>query len=153
MYRIHLWLLYYKLYLAQQIQTESVPLGNVLERIVIPDDSVIKIPSIVSMVIDCAGKVESGDRVYHMGIAVPPVEIRDIAEYLTLAIFTTTIRQLLVAASNAVVPVNPDFENHWSIPGGRFENGRLQNANEIYPVEYTVAMLHHDVHCYKNLVT
>lgn len=59
MYRVHLWLVAYKLYLAQEAQSEPITVDDALERIYIPGDVrdvlrlVCEAPSTIVMILDC----------------------------------------------------------------------------------------------------
>lgn len=161
-YRVHLWLFIYKLYLAQQIQSEDCNGNNVLQRLYIPDEqreiiaSITEVPSLMSMILDSLGKVETNDATYHMGIPYEPVSAENVAEYRSLVITPANVRELLLLMANVETPLimRRMIHQFWSIPGAYIGNDYvLMNSDSIYPAEYTTADLLGDVHAYKNLIT
>lgn len=159
-YRVHLWMAHYKVFLAQQIQTEPVVAGA-LVRVHIPDETreilstVLEVPSLMAIVLDSIGKIESGDKVYHLGYAVPPAVEAQLLEYYTLCVNPTNIRAILENVSNAQFPLaaRQEYFRYNCIPGALVENNLLMNADEIYPADYGAVNLQQDVHAYKNLLT
>lgn len=100
-YRVHLWLTIFKLYLAQQEQSEPRNGHDILMRVDLADQirelllTITEIPSLLSMIFDSIGKIETNGAVYHCGIAQQP-GAADLAEYRSLVILPSNIRELLV---------------------------------------------------------
>lgn len=142
-FRIHLWLTFYKIYLAQQVQAEVLSALSVFMPLELPDEireslhSIAELPSIFVLVLDSIGKIETQEAVYHMGIPFPPTDIADVAEYRSLVILPQNLRTLMAMVSQPLDPViRDDLLAHWCIPGSRFEDGILMNADQIYPDNY-----------------
>lgn len=153
-YRVHLWLVHLKVYMAQQCQTELVTIPGALERVTVRDDirelllTVTRVPSVLAMILDSIGKIKVDDHTYHMGYAAncPPNSVN-------LMVNPTTIRQILVDLS---VDANPaaraDFIAHNSIPGLHVEGGLAVNIDSVWPIG-AENLLAGDVHAYKNWIT
>nr|QYW05760.1 MAG: hypothetical protein [Partitiviridae sp.] len=158
-YRVHLWMAHYKMYLAQQLQTEMCSGYNSFEYIDIPYeikcvlDTIAEVPSLISFTLGCMGKMQNGNRVYHMGYSKKPAE-RNQLEYYTLCVNPDNIRGILNSLdASSDAEMRNEYFRYNSIPGLRVVNGVLMNADEVYPEGYDADMLREDVHSYKNLLT
>lgn len=135
--------------------------NNILVRRVLPDEfrellkTLVEIPSLMSMILDSIGKIETQGAVYHCGLAPLPEGEAAIAEYYTLVILPDTIRTLLEQMAGNIIAqdIRNNVLEHWTIPGAHFIAGVLQNADQIYRPEYNLGNLQDDVHAYKNLIT
>lgn len=153
-YRVHLWLVHLKVYLAQQCQVEPVTTPGALERITVRDDirellyTVTRVPSTLAMMLDNVGKIKINDRIYHMGYAANCPE-----NFASLVITPTTIRQILVSLTQAANhEMRADFIAHNSIPGLNVEAGFAVNIDSVWPAD-AENLLAGDVHAYKSWVT
>lgn len=161
-YRVHLWMTYYKLYLAQNIQSEPRN-SEPFVRIQINDDirelihSIVETVGLFSIVLDSIGKIETNDSVYHMGIVTAPAEPLDIVDHCSLTILPNNIRTYVETFGNAQTPPNilAHLVQHCSVPGAFIQanNNVLLNGDQIYPAVYGFAELQADIHAYKNLIT
>ncbi|XP_052868866.1 uncharacterized protein LOC128277063 [Anopheles cruzii] len=157
MYRVHLWLVYYKVYLAQKALVVPLTSFTALEHIFIAHDfsdtirRITEAPSMIVMILDCIGKIETQDNIYHMGfgraqnetleyrcLVQTPVNLRATLDMLAAADTPEADRQAFIAAN--------------SIPGARYENNLLQNAEQIMPINYGLQDLVRDIHSYQNLL-
>lgn len=161
MYRVHLWLVYLKLYLAQSIQVEPASLGGALHYIQIPDEhrelirTVTEVPTTIVIILDSIGKLETDKNVYHSGITNAPVEADRLCEYWNLVQTPDNIRESLLYLADAANPVahRNDYIMHNSIPGALFEEGILINADQVWPEDYGFPQLQADIHDYKTMIT
>lgn len=159
-YRVHLWMVHYKVFLAQQIQAEVV-FQPALRRIFINDEmreilqTIMEVPSLVSLVLSSIGKIESNGKVYHLGYAENPAGAADILEYSTVCPNPDNLRDIIDTLSNAGTPLaeRQEYHRYNSIPGVHVVDGFVTNADQVYPLNYGANELRADVHAYKNLLT
>lgn len=156
-YRVHLWLAHYKVYLAQQVQSEMVTTLSAFDRITIHDEireklrTVTRVPSALALIYDSIGKFSSNDKVYHMGYT--HTDIRQDPSCGGVIITPDNIRHILEFLTQPAFPEErADFVDHNSIPGMRIEANILQNIDEIWP-EAAIDSLSNDIHAYKNWIT
>lgn len=161
-YRVHLWLAFYKMYLAQQIQVEMQNADEIFQRIFISDEvreimhTVAEVPSLISLILDSMGKIETSNGVYHSGFALQPSpDSSDAVEFSVLCLTPLNIRATVATLANPETPLadRQFYMQHNSIPGAHVTANLLMNPDEIYPAEYGATQLQQDVHAYKNLIT
>lgn len=110
-YRVHLWMSHYTVFLAQQIQAESVS-PPALRRIHIPDEirevlhTIMEVPSLMSLILSSIGKIKLNGKIYHSGYSHEPADVGSNLEYLTLCVNPDNIRGTLVRLANAETPLD-----------------------------------------------
>ncbi|GAB0092028.1 hypothetical protein DMENIID0001_069710 [Sergentomyia squamirostris] len=162
LYRVSIWLVYYKLVLAQREQNEECPGGHLVTLAIAPDIEdllrpILEVPNVLSTVLDSVGKIVTPHAVFHMGIPVVTEDLSTLARSLLL--FPIYMRDTVVflASGNPLeTAARQDFAQHNSIPGARFTPGTftLENPDEVWPLAAnTYAGLAEDIHAYKNWIT
>lgn len=159
LYRVGLWLVYYKLVLAQREQTEPCP-GKYLMRLSINPEiedvlrPILEVPSVFSTILDSVGKIATPSGLFHMGI---PNLAQPSALARSLLIFPVTMQQLIKFMSNPDSDVDErrDFVEFNSIPGARFSDQfLLENPDDIWPANAgTIDFVANDIHAYKNWIS
>lgn len=153
MYRVHLWAVHFKMYLSGTIATEvpSFPTATVnLEPSVVRVMEHVKVlPSVMSAIIDCVGRVETPAATYFACYAEQPATAEAVTEYRATTINPDSIRALLDLATHGAEGQRQRLRALWSIPGARFsEDGRLENGDDIYPAVYGADQLLLDIQTY-----
>lgn len=160
-FRVNMFLLYYKLYLANREQGEmlSFPLEGVLlmseelRQIIAP---ITQVPIAMSNVLHAVGKIE-GETTFHARMFFePPQSGEQMAIYLNPTVMRDTVEYLSnplnsIEERNRFHALNP-------IPGAIWVNTEadgwiLQNPDQIWPLGYGAQQLSADVHAYQNLLT
>lgn len=153
MFRVHLWAVHYKLYLTGKATMEvpSFPMPFVL----IPPSAeqamqlVKLLPSVMSMILDCVGRLETPLGIYFGCYGHPPAAADALLDYRATTINPDNIRELLNLAARGTEAERRRLRQLWSIPGARFsEDGVLENGDDIYPPVYGSDQLITDVQTY-----
>lgn len=139
MYRVHVWLVYLKLYLAQSVQTGPRTTNGIFFNTININDDIHNMlrtiniaPAIVVMILRSIGKLETDEAVYHCGIVNPPTAGADLVKYWNLVQTPENIREALEFLANADNPLEQrvDYVNHNCLPGALFNaNHVLTNAD------------------------
>nr|BDH75794.1 uncharacterized protein [Drosophila biauraria male killing partitivirus 1] len=159
-YRVSLMCAHLKVYLAQQVQVESVAVSGVFRRLVIQDElreiltQISQVPSVLALILDCIGKIECDGSIWHVGYP-EYCQSESQVEYRYLTLNPDTILDTLAWLSDDNTPEaqRVDFINHNPIPGAQFAGNLLQNAATIWPLNYDSNAVRFDVHCFKNWIT
>lgn len=108
------------------------------------------LPSVMSAIVDCVGKVETQAATYFACFVEPPTENEvAIAEHYATTITPRNIREVMRLATHGTDEQRQRMRALWSIPGARFsEDGRLENGDEIYPHNYGHDQLLQDIQTY-----
>lgn len=163
-YRVTLIMIWYKIYLAQQVQYEpkSYFVG---EDVAMPEEqrqilaTIRQLPSATAGLLSTIGKVEADGKIFHSVIPSRPGDQAPDVErywYQTLVITPDNIGRLVDELSNVHTPVafRQLFIQHNSLPGANFNaNGVLENRDDIWPPIYDLEDVQTDVHAYNNLLT
>lgn len=161
-YRVHLYLFYYKMYLAAQEQNESRASNVAIENINLTSSMIsvlsqlVELPCVFVAVLQSVGKIVINDEVYHSVIQAAPAENdANYIQYLASVQTPNNVRTLLDYLAQVANPVaNRMFLiERLCIPGCRIIGNLLQNADEVWPPNYNVDSLRNDVHAYRNLIT
>lgn len=162
-YRITLLLVYYKVYLGQQVSSEqqsyatgvTIELNDEVRQILSP---VSKIPSATSALLGCIGKITTSSGVWHSHIPHLEDDVEDYAWAWSRILFThpDNIRRTLLDLSDPAVAVDQRqlFHERNVIPGAQWSADHLlENADQIWPAEYGPAEMQADLHAYNDLLT
>lgn len=143
-YRVTLMMVWYKLYLAQQVQygPKSYYVG---EDVAMPEEqrqmlaTISQLPSATAGLLSAIGKVEADGKVYHSVVPTRPGDDAPVLDrywYQTLVITPDNIGRLVEVLANPATPLafRQLFIQHNSLPGARFAaNGVLENPDDIWP--------------------
>lgn len=157
-YRVTLWLIHYKLYLAQQIQHEvrSYDYGDRFDlseecREVFAVRR--QVPSIVMAILNCIGKVDVDGEVWHS--VYPILDETPAAEISAQFLNPLNIHGVLERYSSVDTSIHERriFQMFCCIPGIQFSlDALILNADQVYPPEYSEINLRADFHAYSNLM-
>lgn len=154
-YRVHLWLVQLKMYLAQQIQTEMPTVIDASERLVIEDEireqlqTVSRVPSVIALILDSIGKFAVDGKIFHSVYTAP--------QYLDGRMISVMVNpgniRAIIQRVNADQQFQQDFMAHNSIPGLALDvQGQIINADVVWPANAN-EILSADIRAYKHWIT
>lgn len=127
---------------ALMAEVPSFPMSiTVIEPLLVHVLEHIKLlPSVMSVIIDSVGRVETQAATYFACYVNPPTSSAssvDVAQFHATTITPDNIRELLRLAVSGTAAQRLRLRELWSIPGARFSDaGLLENGDEIYPPDY-----------------
>lgn len=127
-----------------------MPIVNIEPMLVHVLEHIKVLPSVMSAILDCIGKVETPTATYFACYVEAPTDNAiSIAEHRATTIHPENLRELLQLAAHGTDEQRQRVQELWSIPGARFsDDGRLENGDEIYPPVYGYDQLQFDIQTY-----